>query len=91
MCYLLGMTIDLSAKAKALIEQLIETRGFRDPEAVVEEALRRLAEDEPSLEDDEAYLRQLIQDGLDSGPAIAVDPENLKDHIINGVPLRPLR
>lgn len=81
------MTIDLSPKAKALIEQLIETRGYRDPEQVVEEALRVLAEGEPSIEDDEAYLRRLIQEGLDSGPPIAVDLENLKDHLINGVPL----
>jgi putative addiction module CopG family antidote len=85
------MTIDLSPKAKALIEHLIETRGYRDPEAVIEEALRVLAEGEPSIEDDEEYLRRLIQEGRDSGPAIAVDPENLKDHLINGVPLRPLR
>jgi Arc/MetJ-type ribon-helix-helix transcriptional regulator len=84
------MTLDLSPEAMALIRRLIETRGYRDPHAVVEEALRLLAV-EPSIEDDEAELRALIAEAEASGEPVAVDPENLKDHILNGAPLRPLR
>ncbi len=58
-CHGAARTIDLSPEAKALIGQLIETRGYRDPEQVLAEALRVLAKGEPSIEDDDrALLRE---------------------------------
>jgi Arc/MetJ-type ribon-helix-helix transcriptional regulator len=83
------MTLDLSPEAMALIRRLIETHGYRDAEAVVEEALLRLAGGDAAAED-EAWLRAAIAEAEASGEPVEVDTENLKDHIINGAPLRPL-
>lgn len=82
------MTVNLSPEAMALIQRLIKTRGYRDAEAVVEEALHILAERDPSGEDDDARLRALIAEGEASGTPIEVDLEVMRARLKAGLPWR---
>jgi Arc/MetJ-type ribon-helix-helix transcriptional regulator len=75
------MTVNLSPEAMALIQRLIETRGYRDAEAVVEEALRFLDELEP---EHEAELQAALDDARASG-SVAVDPDRLEAELIAGI------
>jgi Arc/MetJ-type ribon-helix-helix transcriptional regulator len=82
------MTVNLSPEAMALIQRLIETRGYRDAEAVVEEALHILAGREPSIEDDEDLLHALVAEGDASGEPVEVDLEALRTRLKAGLPWR---
>ena len=80
------MTMDPSPEAMALIRHLIETRGFRDPQAVVEEALRRLAGDDAAPEDED--LAALVAEAEASGPPVRVDLDALRSRLKAGLPWR---
>ncbi|NGM23524.1 type II toxin-antitoxin system ParD family antitoxin [Roseomonas stagni] len=85
------MTITLSPDLVALIEEKIASGRFPSAEAVVREALIQLDAAEASLaEDDEAWLKQAYEEGIASGEPIEVDLDNLRDHVLNGAPLRRL-
>ncbi|MBX9595582.1 MAG: type II toxin-antitoxin system ParD family antitoxin [Roseomonas sp.] len=85
------MTITLSPDLIAIIEAKVASGRFPSAEAVLREALHQLEVAEASLaEDDEAWLREAYEEGLASGEPIAVDLDNLKDHVLNGAPLRRL-
>ncbi len=80
------MTLDLSPEAMALIRHLIETRGYADPHAVVEEALRLLAGDEAAPGDED--LAALIAEAEASGPPVRPDLDALRSRLKAGLPWR---
>lgn len=85
------MTITLSPDLVAIIEAKVASGRFPSAEAVLREALHQLEVAEASLaEDDEAWLRDAYEEGLASGEPIAVDLDNLKDHVLTGAPLQHL-
>lgn len=81
------MTVTLSPDVVAMIEARVADSGFASADDLLRHALS-LLDREPSVEDDEEWLRDALREGLESGEAIAVDPEELKAHIIHGTPLR---
>jgi putative addiction module CopG family antidote len=85
------MNLNLSPETIRLIEAKLAGGGFRDAADVVEQALRLLDEVTLAAEGEEdVALREAIAEGLASGEPLLLDPDNLKDHVIKGVPLRPL-
>lgn len=82
------MTVTLSPDVIAMIEARMAARGYESADDLVRYALT-LLDAEPGIEEDEEWLRQAIQEGLESGEPVEVDPEELKSHIIRGTPLRP--
>ena len=77
------MTITLSPELVALIEEKVASGGYRDANDVIGAALE-------SLDADVRRLRDAVEEGLASGDAVEVDLDNLKAHLMTGVPLRIL-
>lgn len=63
------MTFHVSPENEKFLRTAVERGDFDDPSAVVNEALRVLQERERRV----VRLRELIQEGIDSGPAIPGD------------------
>jgi putative addiction module CopG family antidote len=87
------MSIQLTAEAEALVQELIERGDYDDPAAVVEEALRVLVE-----RDKLARLRELIAVGIEQcerGEVVPWTPDFLdrmkrasEEHVRLGKPFK---
>ena len=68
------MNVSLGPKQEGYVRELVETGRYNSASEVVRTGLRLLEERETRLAD----LRQLIQEGVESGPSEPVDIEKLK-------------
>jgi antitoxin ParD1/3/4 len=68
------MNVSLGPKQEGYVRELVETGRYNSASEVVRTGLRLLEERETRLAD----LRQLIQEGVESGPSEPVDIEELK-------------
>jgi len=65
------MTIDLGDELREFVESLVESGDYRTQSEVVRDSLRLLREKQASTKYEK--LKQLIQEGLDSGEPIELD------------------
>ncbi len=65
------MTVTVSTDLAAMVQARVASGRYADPSGVVGEALREMDERARQLE----RLRALVQEGLDSGPAVALTDE----------------
>lgn len=81
------MTVTLSPDVIAMIEARMAARGYDSADDLVRYALT-LLDAEPGIEEDEEWLRQAIQEGLDSGKPVEVDLDELRTRLKAGKPWR---
>jgi antitoxin ParD1/3/4 len=74
----MGMNINLTPQLEELVRQKVESGLYSSASEVVREALRLMEERDQFRAAKLSQLRQAIQDGLDSGPAVELDGEDLK-------------
>lgn len=68
------MNVSLAPEQEGYVRELVETGRYNSASEVVRTGLRLLEERETRL----ANLRQLIQEGVESGPSEPVDIEEVK-------------
>lgn len=74
----MGMNINLTPQLEEIVRQKVESGLYSSASEVVREALRLMEERDQFRAAKLSQLRQAIQDGLDSGPAVELDGEDLK-------------
>jgi len=74
----MGMNINLTPQLEEMVRQKVTSGLYTSASEVVREALRLMDEKDQLRTAKLGQLRQEIQDGLDSGPAVAWDPEETK-------------
>ena len=74
----MGMNINLTPQLEEMVRQKVSSGLYTSASEVVREALRLMNEKDQLGAARLAQLRQDIQDGLDSGPAIVWDPAEIK-------------
>ena len=74
----MAMNINLTPQLEEMVRQKVVSGLYTSASEVVREALRLMEEKDRLLAARLAQLRQDIQEGLDSGPAVAWDVEELK-------------
>ena len=74
----MAMNINLTPQLEEMVWQKVVSGLYTSASEVVREALRLMEEKDRLLAARLAQLRQDIQEGLDSGPAVAWDVEELK-------------
>ncbi|SFM30132.1 MULTISPECIES: type II toxin-antitoxin system ParD family antitoxin [Rugamonas] len=74
----MAMNINLTPQLEEMVRQKVVSGLYTSASEVVREALRLMEEKDQLRAARLAQLRQEIQDGLDSGPAVAWDAEALK-------------
>jgi antitoxin ParD1/3/4 len=74
----MGMNINLTPQLEEMVRQKVTSGLYTSASEVVREALRLMDEKDQLRTAKLGQLRQEIQDGLDSGPALAWDPEETK-------------
>ncbi len=73
------MNVSLTPKLEEFIQQKVTSGNYNNASEVVREALRLLEERDQQREAKLQWLRQAIQEGIDSGPGRALeDLETLK-------------
>ena len=73
----MALTVTIGAEFEALIERLIESGRYSTASEVMRDALRLVEEREDSRKAKLQALRHEIQIGLDSGPAEALDIDDI--------------
>jgi antitoxin ParD1/3/4 len=74
----MGMNINLSPQLEDLVRQKVASGLYTSASEVVREALRLMDEKDRLLGAKPKQLRDDIQEGIDSGPALPWDPEEIK-------------
>jgi antitoxin ParD1/3/4 len=74
----MGMNINLTPQLEEMVRQKVTSGLYTSASEVVREALRLMDEKDQLRVAKLDQLRQAIQEGLDSGPAIELDPEEVK-------------
>lgn len=74
----MGMNINLTPQLEEMVRQKVTSGLYTSASEVVREALRLMDEKDQLRTAKLGQLRQEIQDGLDSGPAVAWDPDEVK-------------
>lgn len=74
----MGMNINLTPQLEEMVRQKVTSGLYTSASEVVREALRLMDEKDQLRVAKLGQLRQEIQDGLDSGPAVAWDPDEVK-------------
>lgn len=74
----MGMNINLTPQLEEMVRQKVTSGMYSSASEVVREALRLMEEKDQLRAAKLSQLRQEIQEGLDSGPAIAWDPDEVK-------------
>lgn len=74
----MGMNINLTPQLEEMVRQKVESGLYSSASEVVREALRLMEEKDQLKSAKLDRLRADIQEGLDSGPSIAWDAEELK-------------
>ena len=72
------MNISLTPHLEEMIRQKISSGSYNSASEVVREALRLLEQEDQLRSLKLQKLRQDIQEGLESGPAQVLDPQQLK-------------
>lgn len=73
------MNVNLTPKLEEFVHQKVSSGSYNNASEVVREALRLLEERDQEREAKLQWLRQAIQEGIDSGPAVPMeDIETLK-------------
>jgi antitoxin ParD1/3/4 len=72
------MNINLTPQLEEMVRQKVTSGLYTSASEVVREALRLMDEKDQLRTARLGHLCQEIQDGLDSGPAVAWDPEETK-------------
>ena len=74
----MGMNINLTPQLEEMVRQKVTSGLYTSASEVVREALRLMDEKDQLRVAKLDQLRQAIQEGLDSGPAVELDPEEVK-------------
>jgi antitoxin ParD1/3/4 len=74
----MGMNINLTPHLEELVRRKVESGLYSSASEVVREALRLMDEKDQLRAAKLEQLRQDLQDGLDSGPAVPWDPADIK-------------
>ncbi len=74
----MGMNIDLTPQLEEMVRQKVTSGVYRSASEVVHAALRLMEEKDQLCEAKLNQLREAIQEGLDSGVAVELDPEDVK-------------
>jgi antitoxin ParD1/3/4 len=74
----MGLNINLTPQLEEMVRQKVTSGLYTSASEVVREALRLMNEKDQLRMAKLGQLRQEIQDGLDSGPAVPWDPEEIK-------------
>jgi antitoxin ParD1/3/4 len=74
----MGMNINLTPQLEEMVRQKVTSGLYTSASEVVREALRLMDEKDQLRVAKLGQLRQDIQEGLDSGPAVAWDPDEVK-------------
>ena len=71
------MNVSLTTQLQQLVADLVEAGRYRSASEVVREGLRLLAVRDESDRAKLAALRQMTQEGIDSGPAAPLDMDEI--------------
>lgn len=74
----MGMNINLTPELEEMVRQKVTSGLYTSVSEVVREALHLMEEQDKLHEAKLDQLRQAIQEGLDSGPAVELDPDEVK-------------
>jgi antitoxin ParD1/3/4 len=74
----MGMNINLTPQLEEMVRQKVVSGLYTSASEVVREALRLMDERDQLRAARLSQLRQDIQEGLESGPAVAWDPDEIK-------------
>lgn len=74
----MGMNINLTPQLEEMVRQKVLSGLYTSASEVVREALRLMDEKDQLRVARLSQLRQDIQEGLDSGPAVVWDPDEIK-------------
>ena len=74
----MGININLTPQLEEMVRQKVTSGMYSSASEVVREALRLMDEKDQLRAAKLSQLQQEIQEGLDSGPAIAWDPDEVK-------------
>lgn len=74
----MGMNINLTPQLEEMVRQKVTSGLYTSASEVVREALRLMDEKDQLREAKLDQLRQEIQEGLDSGPAVEWNPDEVK-------------
>lgn len=74
----MGMNINLTPQLEEMVRQKVTSGLYTSASEVVREALRLMDEKDQLREARLCQLRQEIQEGLDSGPAVEWNPDEVK-------------
>jgi antitoxin ParD1/3/4 len=74
----MGMNINLTPHLEEMVRQKVDSGLYTSASEVVREALRLMDEKDQLRVAKLNQLRQDVQEGLDSGPAAAWDPAEIK-------------
>ena len=71
------MNVSLTPELEQLVSELVESGRYRSASEVVREGLRLLAVRDEADRAKLEGLRRLIQEGIDSGPAVPLDMDEI--------------
>lgn len=74
----MGMNINLTSHLEEMVRGKVESGLYTSASEVVREALRLMDEKDQLMIARLRHLRTEVQAGLDSGPAVAWDPADIK-------------
>jgi antitoxin ParD1/3/4 len=74
----MGINIDLTPQLEEMVRQKVDSGLYTSASEVVREALRLMDEKDELRVARLDQLRQDIQEGLDSGPAVELDADEVK-------------
>jgi antitoxin ParD1/3/4 len=72
------MNISLTPQLEQLVQERVKSGRYTSASEVIREALRMMEEKDRLLEAKLEQLRQDIREGVESGPATAWDPDEIK-------------
>lgn len=74
----MGMNINLTPQLEEMVRQKVTSGMYTSASEVVRDALRLMDERDQMRTAKLDQLRHAIQEGIDSGPAVAWDPDEVK-------------
>jgi antitoxin ParD1/3/4 len=74
----MGMNINLTPQLEEMVREKVSSGLYTSASEVVREALRLMDEKDQLRVAKLGQLRQAIQEGLDSGPAVDWNPDDIK-------------
>ena len=77
----MALEVTLSGEFEAFVARMVESGRYSVAEQVVDDALYLLQQRESAYDAKLTALRAAIQEGLDSGPAVEIDPKTWVEDI----------